>query len=650
MDEAHERSRRTIAVLSPDYLTSPLRPRPSGSPASPRTRPARDDLLVPVRVRPCEPTACSPRSSTLTFRLAEETARQRLLTRRQRRRREARPDRRSFPDASRHAAEKPRFPFLPTTYPRPTAPSSARGRARRLARALAAGGRAGHRPARPITGLGGIGKTQTRAGLRLRHLADYDLVRWLRAEEPATLAADYAALAPALGLDPATPDQPTQIAAVRAQLERTPRWLLVFDNAPDPPWCGTTSRAGATGGCSLTSRRRRLARHRQGRCQLDLLPRRTRVALLSGAGARAPRGEPTEAAALAGELGYLPLALAQARAYLDELAVDFPTYRQRLRESPRVLATAAAAPTTRQRRHRLAGLDRGRRARAAPRRGPLLELLAFLAPDADAAQRLLGAEPEALPEALRDAARAQRRDRRAHRFSLIRADAGSITVHRLVQAVTRDALDAATAKTRAEAAVRLVNAALPRPPQEHTNWPVIGTLLPHALAAADAAERLGTGLETAAIVLNETALYHQARAAWAEAEPLYERALAIGEKALGPDHPDLATRLNNLAELYRATGRLAEAEPLLERALAIGEKALGPHHPDIAIGSTTSPSSTGPPAASPRPSRSYGAPSRSSRRSFPPIIRTWRLSAGISPVSSPSGTATPAPAPRHPNR
>jgi tetratricopeptide (TPR) repeat protein len=68
-----------------------------------------------------------------------------------------------------------------------------------------------------------------------------------------------------------------------------------------------------------------------------------------------------------------------------------------------------------------------------------------------------------------------------------------------------------------------------------------------------------------------------------EAEPLHRRAIAIGEKALGPEHPDFATRLNNLAGLYRATGRHAEAEPLYERALAIGEKALPPDHPNLAL-------------------------------------------------------------------
>ena len=55
------------------------------------------------------------------------------------------------------------------------------------------------------------------------------------------------------------------------------------------------------------------------------------------------------------------------------------------------------------------------------------------------------------------------------------------------------------------------------------------------------------------------------------------------EKALGPDHPDVANSLNNLAVLYRDLGRYEAAEPLFKRALAIDEKALGPDHPDVAV-------------------------------------------------------------------
>jgi tetratricopeptide (TPR) repeat protein len=74
-------------------------------------------------------------------------------------------------------------------------------------------------------------------------------------------------------------------------------------------------------------------------------------------------------------------------------------------------------------------------------------------------------------------------------------------------------------------------------------------------------------------------LYRAGR--YAEAIPLVQQALAIYEKALGPDHPDVATAVNNLALLYDKQDRTAEAEPLYKRALAIDEKALGPDHPNV---------------------------------------------------------------------
>ena len=40
--------------------------------------------------------------------------------------------------------------------------------------------------------------------------------------------------------------------------------------------------------------------------------------------------------------------------------------------------------------------------------------------------------------------------------------------------------------------------------------------------------------------------------------------------------------LNNVAELYRAQGRYPEANLLYKRALAIREKALGPEYPAVA--------------------------------------------------------------------
>ena len=65
-----------------------------------------------------------------------------------------------------------------------------------------------------------------------------------------------------------------------------------------------------------------------------------------------------------------------------------------------------------------------------------------------------------------------------------------------------------------------------------------------------------------------------------EAEPLYQRALAIKERVLGEEHPDTAGSLNNLALLYADQGKYEEAEPLYQRALAIYERVLGEEHPD----------------------------------------------------------------------
>ena len=62
--------------------------------------------------------------------------------------------------------------------------------------------------------------------------------------------------------------------------------------------------------------------------------------------------------------------------------------------------------------------------------------------------------------------------------------------------------------------------------------------------------------------------------------PYYQRALAIREKALGPDHPDTASSLSNLDVLCAYQGDYDETARLVRRALAIREQRLGPQHPD----------------------------------------------------------------------
>ena len=69
---------------------------------------------------------------------------------------------------------------------------------------------------------------------------------------------------------------------------------------------------------------------------------------------------------------------------------------------------------------------------------------------------------------------------------------------------------------------------------------------------------------------------------YSEAIPLAQKALAIEEKVLGPEHPTVANSLDNLAGMYFNLGDYRKVEPLLKKALEIREKALGPEHPTVA--------------------------------------------------------------------
>ena len=71
------------------------------------------------------------------------------------------------------------------------------------------------------------------------------------------------------------------------------------------------------------------------------------------------------------------------------------------------------------------------------------------------------------------------------------------------------------------------------------------------------------------MALNNLGSLYQGRGNYASAEPLLKRALAIWEKANGPDHPDVAECLENLARLYKATKRIPEANALEKRAARI---------------------------------------------------------------------------------
>jgi serine/threonine-protein kinase len=71
--------------------------------------------------------------------------------------------------------------------------------------------------------------------------------------------------------------------------------------------------------------------------------------------------------------------------------------------------------------------------------------------------------------------------------------------------------------------------------------------------------------------------------AYAEAVARYDRALGVLERALGPEHHQVATTLVNLGMALHAQGDVRRPTPLFERAVAIQTRTMGPDHPNVAF-------------------------------------------------------------------
>ncbi len=100
-------------------------------------------------------------------------------------------------------------------------------------------------------------------------------------------------------------------------------------------------------------------------------------------------------------------------------------------------------------------------------------------------------------------------------------------------------------------------------------------------AAAVAEHQLGPNHLAMAPLLDDIARLRYRLGQYTEAEPSYRRALVIRERALGAEHLDVAATLNELAVFLHEQGRYDDVEPLLKRSLAIRERTLGPEHADV---------------------------------------------------------------------
>jgi tetratricopeptide (TPR) repeat protein len=102
-------------------------------------------------------------------------------------------------------------------------------------------------------------------------------------------------------------------------------------------------------------------------------------------------------------------------------------------------------------------------------------------------------------------------------------------------------------------------------------------------AALEQAEKYGLDDLRVADAANDLAVVYANSGKPLEAELLFSRALAIGEKGLGADHPGVGATIQNLGILYATQERYREAEPLLKRSLAINLKEFGTNHARTAL-------------------------------------------------------------------
>jgi hypothetical protein len=312
MHRAASEAARTIAVLSPDYLTS-IYAAPEWAAAFAQDPTGEKRTFVPVRVRECSLTGLLSQIVYIDLvGKSDAEARQVLLE--------------GINRPTRSGPAAPSSEGLWNVPYRRNPFFTGRDQVLKdLHKVLRKGSEAALTQVAAIAGLGGIGKTQTAVEYAHRYRDDYKAVLWVRVESDSSTTSGFLEIAGMLNL--AAKDAQESVQAVNRWLGSNAGWLLIFDNADEPeklkPFLPTdpkghiliTSRAQVFHGLAQPVRLEVLAPEKA----LEFLLKRTEREASDAA-------EKESAEHLAKELGYLPLALEQAGAFISENGSQFGDY------------------------------------------------------------------------------------------------------------------------------------------------------------------------------------------------------------------------------------------------------------------------------------------------------------------------------------